>query len=91
MAITLDPERKPLNILYKWLNAYIILKLKDGLEYKGRMVQCDNYMNIVLKKASEHFNGELIANYGELFIRGSNISYIILESSHKRTSPKKAE
>ncbi len=44
------------------------------------MIRCDNYMNITLEGATEFNNGTLIANYGNVFIRGNNILYINLNA-----------
>ncbi|MHA1794351.1 MAG: LSM domain-containing protein, partial [Promethearchaeota archaeon] len=50
--------------------------LKDGTEYMGLLVETDNYMNMVLSDAKEMQNGELVARFGEIFIRGNNILFI---------------
>ncbi len=68
--------RRPLTELMKSLNKDIIVKLKNGVEYKGRMVKCDSYMNIIMSGASEFYEAKIIANYGDVFIRGNNILYI---------------
>lgn len=60
----------------KNLNKNIVVKLKNGVEYRGRMVKCDTYMNIILEGASEFYESNPIANYGDVFIRGNNILYI---------------
>jgi len=72
----LEQIRRPLNALMKNLNANVIVKLKNGAEYKGRMIKCDSYMNIVLDGASEYYDSNCIASYGNVFIRGNNILYI---------------
>ena len=72
----LESNQRPLNTLIKNLNNDIIVKLKNSVEYRGRMVKCDNYMNIILYGASEFFESECIAKYGDIFIRGNNILYI---------------
>lgn len=71
---------RPLNILIKSLNNNVIVRLKNNLEYKGRMIKCDNYMNILLEGASELYGSKLIANYGNIFIRGNNVLYISLNA-----------
>ncbi|UCH01987.1 MAG: ribonucleoprotein [Candidatus Bathyarchaeota archaeon] len=76
----MDPSRRPLNFLMRGINNKVIVKLKNNLEYKGRMVKCDNYMNILLEGASEFYNSNLIANYGKIFIRGNNVLYICLKA-----------
>ncbi len=72
----MESSRRPLTALTKNLNANIVVKLKNGIEYKGRMVKCDTYMNIILDGASEFYESKCIANYGNVFIRGNNILYI---------------
>ena len=54
----------------------ILVKLKDGHEYTGRLIETDAYMNLVLTEAEELEDGEAIARFGEVFIRGNNILYI---------------
>ena len=63
------------------LNNDVIVKLKDNTEYKGRMIRCDNYLNLLLEGATEIYGSKLIANYGNIFIRGNNILYICIESN----------
>jgi small nuclear ribonucleoprotein (snRNP)-like protein len=63
-------------MLMKHLNGNISVKLKNGVEYRGRMVQCDNLMNVILDGAVEYDSDTLVANYGHVFIRGNNILYI---------------
>ena len=76
----MEPNRRPLNALMKNLNSNIIVKLKNGLEYRGRMLKCDGYMNIILGGASEFLQSNCIANYGNVFVRGNNILYIQVNS-----------
>ena len=74
--MSLESVRRPLNVLMKSLNNTVIVKLKNNLEYKGRMIKCDSYMNILLEGASESYGENMLANYGNIFIRGNNILYI---------------
>lgn len=74
----MEPSKRPINTLLRSLNQNVIVRLKNDLEYKGRMVRCDNYMNITLEGASEFNDSNLIANYGNVFIRGNNILYICI-------------
>ena len=74
----MEPSKKPLNVLAKQLNSYISITLKNGVEYRGKMVQCDGYMNIILDGASEYINNQLTTNYGSILVRGNNILYIAL-------------
>jgi small nuclear ribonucleoprotein len=74
----MEPSKKPLNVLIKQLNANIAVMLKNGCEYMGKMIKCDGHMNILLEGASERKDDNLIANYGNVLLRGNNILYIML-------------
>jgi len=74
----MEPSKKPLNVLIKQLNASIAVVLKNGSEYKGKMIKCDGHMNILLEGATEGRDGQLIANYGNVLLRGNNVLYIML-------------
>jgi len=77
--LLLEPSKKPLNMLMKYLNGNVSVKLKSDVEYRGRMVQSDNFMNIILDGAVEYKGDTLVANYGYVLIRGNNILYICVE------------
>ena len=70
--------KEPLSLLSKNLNLHIIVVLKDGSEYRGKIVGCDRVMNIVLEGAVEIVDGQPIRNYGRVLLRGNNIMYVIL-------------
>jgi small nuclear ribonucleoprotein len=69
-------ERNPLKVLTNATNSQILCRLKDGTEYKGRLQKVDAYMNMVLSDAAEMQDGEPLAKYGEIFIRGNNVLFI---------------
>lgn len=79
----MEPSKKPLNVLVKQLNCYVAVTLKNGVEYKGTMVKCDGHMNIILEGATECYNDQLIANYGNVLVRGNNILYIAVDIPKK--------
>ncbi len=79
----MEPSKKPLNVLVKQLNANIAVVLKNGCEYKGKMVKCDGHMNILLEGAMECMDDQLMANYGNVLLRGNNILYIVLDALKK--------
>jgi len=80
----MEPSRKPLNVLVKQMNSYIGVTLKNNVEYRGTMIHCDNYMNIILDSASEYNSGQPVANYGKVLVRGNNILYITLDLTQKK-------
>jgi len=46
------------------------------------MTRADGYMNVMLKSAKEYNDGALVANYGDVFIRGNNVLYICIDPEH---------
>jgi len=76
----LEPSKKPLNLLIRSINNNVIVKLKNGIMYKGKMIQADGYMNLVLEGAVEFHGEDQVANYGDVFIRGNNILYICIDA-----------
>ena len=70
----------PLKLLNRAKKTKINVKLKSGSEYNGILDKCDNNMNLIIKDAEETNNGEPIARYGRVLIRGNNILYIRLET-----------
>lgn len=76
----MEQNKRPINFLLKNFNNSVVVKLKNNVEYRGRMVRCDNYMNLILEGATEYYNENPIANYGNVFIRGNNVLYIALDS-----------
>jgi len=66
----------PLKVLNNSINSIILIRLKDGTEYKGRLKECDSYMNMIIENAKEMIDGNDVAKYNEIFIRGNNILFI---------------
>ncbi len=72
--------KKPLNALQKAVHKQVSIRLKNDYEYKGKMMNIDQYMNVILTNAEEYSGGSLTANYGKLVIRGNNVLFIKIES-----------
>ena len=77
----LEPSRKPLNLLVKKLNGEVSIRLKNDVEYRGRMIDADSHMNIILEGATEYRGNSPTQNYGNVILRGSNILYICVDTS----------
>ncbi|MGC8601019.1 MAG: LSM domain-containing protein [Thermoprotei archaeon] len=75
----------PLRLLKRALNAPVIVKLKDGEEYRGILNNYDPTMNIVLEDSKQvDENGNALVSFGKILIRGNNILYIVIgESANK--------
>lgn len=71
----------PLKSLRMATNKIVLVKLKDGSEYIGRLEQSDGTMNLVLRDCTELREGTVdpIAKYGRVLIRGSNILFISVD------------
>ncbi|TMI06975.1 hypothetical protein E6H34_09245 [Candidatus Bathyarchaeota archaeon] len=72
----LEPSRKPLNLLVRKLQADVSVRLKNDAEYRGKMIDCDSHMNIILDGAREYRGGDPSTNFGSLIVRGSNVLYV---------------
>ncbi len=67
---------KPLNKLQRSVNKNVMVRLKNDVEYRGKMTNVDAYMNVILNDAEEYADGTLSANYGKVVIRGNNVLFI---------------
>lgn len=74
-------SKNPLTILQNAQNSIIVLRLKDGTEYKGLLKEIDAYMNMILEDAIEIMDGSPVAKYNEIFIRGNNLLFIKPDAS----------
>ncbi len=71
----------PLKSLRLAVNKIVLVKLKDGSEYIGKLEQSDATMNLVLRDCTELKEGTVdpVAKYGKVLIRGSNILFISID------------
>jgi len=74
-------NKNPLNILQAAQNSQILLRLKDGTEYRGLLKEIDAYMNMILLNCTELMDGNPVAKYSEIFIRGNNLLFIKPDAS----------
>ncbi|BFH73259.1 U6 snRNA-associated Sm-like protein LSm6 [Sulfurisphaera javensis] len=81
MTIVQAKIENPLKNLKTATNKIVLVKLKDGSEYVGRLEQSDGTMNLVLRDCIETKEGttEPVAKYGRVLIRGSNILFISVD------------
>jgi len=73
---------KPLELLSRLrdIGAEVLVKLKDGSEYVGRIESTDLSMNVILDEAVQvSEDGSPLVNYGRIFIRGSNIVFVAVK------------
>ena len=58
----------------------MIVRLKNNIEYKGRMVNVDSYMNLIMTDAEELKDGKVTEKFGRVILRGNNVLFIKLEN-----------
>ena len=75
----MEPRRKPINVLMKSGNTNVEIQLKGRGSYRGKLVRADGYMNMILKGAKEYDREGLVASYGDVFIRGNNVLYVVID------------
>ena len=54
----------------------VTVRLKNEVEYKGKMANVDSYMTLIMTDAEELHDGKTIANYGRVIVRGNNVLFI---------------
>jgi len=75
----------PLRTLRSSINRDVLVKVKDGNAYYGKLIMTDATMNIVMAECEElhQDSNEPTAKYGTVLIRGSQILYIVVD--YKKT------
>ena len=71
--------KRPLTTLQKNTNKSVIVRLKNDVEYKGKIVNVDSYMNLIMSDAEEVKDGKTVEKYGRIILRGNNVLFIKLE------------
>jgi small nuclear ribonucleoprotein (snRNP)-like protein len=64
-------------LLHGCLNKTVRVYLKNDMAYEGLLVECDEYMNMLLENVVEYNGGER-TRYGKVLIRGNNIQYVVI-------------
>ena len=72
--------KRPLTTLQKNTKKSVIVRLKNDIEYKGKMVNVDSYMNLIMTDAEELKDGKTVERYGRIILRGNNVLFIKLEN-----------
>lgn len=72
-------SNRPLDALNEAKGKRIIVELKNGKQYVGKLEAFDIHINIVLTETEEHENQELKRKIGKVFVRGDTITLISLQ------------
>ena len=75
-----NSAKRPLAVLQKSTKKKVLVRLKNEVEYKGKMDNVDSYMNLIMTDAEEVHSGKTIAHYGRVIVRGNNVLFIKLEN-----------
>jgi len=67
-------------VLQKSTKKRVTVRLKNEVEYKGKMDNVDSYMNLIMTDAEEIQGDKVIANYGRVIVRGNNVLFIKIEN-----------
>ena len=67
---------RPLDALNAARNQRVLVELKNGKQYMGKLKAFDIHINSVLEDAEERENGETKRKLGKVFIRGDTIILI---------------
>ena len=68
--------QRPMDLLNRALGSSVLVSLKGGKEFRGKLVGFDVHVNLVLEEAEEIQNGEPARRLGLMMIRGDNVVYI---------------
>jgi small nuclear ribonucleoprotein len=67
---------RPLDVLNRSLGVQVLVGLKDGKEFRGKLAGFDMHVNLVLEEAEELRGSEAARRFGTLVIRGDSVVYI---------------
>ena len=58
------------------VNKNIVVRLKWGIEYTGKLLSYDKYFNLQLANSEEYVEGNCRGSLGEILIRCNNVLYV---------------
>ena len=67
---------RPLDALNNSRGKSILVELKNGKQFAGRLKSFDIHINVVLEEAEERENNEVKRKVGTVFLRGDTIVLI---------------
>lgn len=68
--------QRPLDVLNRALGSSVLVELKGGREFRGKLSGFDVHVNIVLEEAEEIQGGKASKRYGTMVIRGDSVVFI---------------
>ncbi|KAI3650070.1 hypothetical protein MP228_005702 [Amoeboaphelidium protococcarum] len=87
MATQSAGNKAPQEFVNRMIGNHVSIKLNTGVEYRGKLVCLDAFMNVVLDgqtnnaasqsgQVEEWIDGQCRGKYGTCFLRGNNVQYI---------------
>lgn len=74
---SMEESSRPLDMLNASRNKTVLVELKNGYRYVGKLEAFDIHINIVLNNAEEQFEGATKRKLGTVFIRGDGITTLV--------------
>lgn len=72
--------QRPLTTLQRNTKKMVTVRLKNEVEYKGKVDNVDSYMNLIMTNAEEVQAQKVVGKYGRVILRGNNVLFIKLEN-----------
>ena len=69
-------QERPFDLLNKAIGQQVLIRLKNGVNIRGKVTSFDIHMNLVLDNAEELEDGALKAKLGTILLRGGNILFV---------------
>jgi small nuclear ribonucleoprotein len=69
-------SQRPLDVLNRALGSSVLVSIKGGKEFRGKLSGFDVHVNLVLEEAEELQGGQISKRYGTMIIRGDNVVFI---------------
>jgi len=67
---------RPLDTLNRARDKRVLVELKNGRQYVGKLKAFDIHINVVLEDVEERVDGEMKRKLNSLFLRGDTITII---------------
>ncbi len=68
--------QRPLDVLNRALGSSVLVGLKGGREFRGKLSGFDMHLNLVLEETDEIHGNETVKRYGTMVIRGDSVIFI---------------
>ena len=72
-------SKRPLTTLQKNTKKSVTVRLKNDVEYRGKIDNVDSYMNLIMTEAEELVGGKTVGKFARAILRGNNVLFIKLE------------